>query len=299
MRRLSHSAGARPRAPGCRDDTLAALLGRCARRLARAGLHFGHGTDNASDEAAALIWHALALPPSPPAVAWRRPVPRAARARIAALMQRRIRERIPAVYLTGRCWFAGMAFEVDRRVLIPRSPIAELIERRFAPWIRPQQVRRVLDLGTGSGCIALACARAFPRARIDASDISAAALAVARANRRRHRLQRRVRLIRSDHFAALRPGSYDIIVSNPPYVGRRELRALPVEYRHEPVVALAAGPDGLDSAGVLLREAAAYLRPGGSWSRRSGTPSGRCAAPIRVCPACGWTSSAAAAAYSR
>jgi ribosomal protein L3 glutamine methyltransferase len=148
-------------------------------------------------------------------------------------------------------------------VLIPRSPFAELIERRFEPWIDARRVRRVLDLGTGSGCIALAAAKAFPRARVDAVDIDKGALEVAAINRRRLRLTRRVRLIESDHFAALSGESYDIIASNPPYVGQREMRGLPREYRHEPSSALASGREGLDSVTVILREAANYLRPGG------------------------------------
>ncbi len=239
------------------------VLARAARRLARARLHFGHGTDNARDEAAALIWHVLRLPHSASATARSRPVSHRALAQIDALLTRRIRERIPAVYLTRVCWFAGLPMYVDERVLIPRSPIAELIEARFAPWIEAAGVRRVLDLGTGSGCIAIACARAFPAARVDAVDISREALAVAQRNIGRHRLRRRVRALRSDHFAALKHASYDIIVSNPPYVGRRELRGLPLEYRHEPQLALAAGADGLDSVRIILREAAAHLRPGG------------------------------------
>jgi ribosomal protein L3 glutamine methyltransferase len=254
MRQVSHSRSA---------PTLAALLTRSARRLARARVHFGHGTDNARDEAAALVWHALRLPRRVPAARLRRVVPAAALARLEALLARRIAERLPAVYLTQRCAFAGLALHVDARVLIPRSPIAELIEQRFAPWIEPARVRRVLDLGTGSGCIAIACARAFPRARVDASDISPAALEVARLNVRRYRLQQRVRLRESDHFAALKARRYDIIVSNPPYVGRRELAGLPREYRHEPRVALAAGADGLDSVRVILRDAVDHLQPGG------------------------------------
>jgi ribosomal protein L3 glutamine methyltransferase len=255
MARLSHSATVRL--------SVAAVLGRSTRRLARAKLHFGHGTYNARDDAAALIWHVLRLPQSPTAAALSRPVPARALAQIDALLARRIHERIPAVYLTRRCWFAGLSMYVDERVLIPRSPIAELIERRFAPWIERANVRRVLDLGTGSGCIAIACARALPAARVDALDISRDALAVARRNIRRHRLQKRVRVLRSDHFAALKHASYDIIVSNPPYVGRRELQGLPGEYRHEPQLALAAGTDGLDSVRIILRGAAAHLNPGG------------------------------------
>ena len=194
---------------------------------------------------------------------YRRRVGAAAAQRARALITRRIRERIPAAYLTGVTWFAGLRFCVDPRVLIPRSPIAELIERGFAPWIEPARVRRVLDLGTGSGCIAIAAARALPRARVDAVDISAAALAVAATNVRRHRLKARVRLRRSDHFRALSGRTYDIIVSNPPYVGARELARLPAEYRHEPRVALAAGRSGLDSVRVILREAARHLKPRG------------------------------------
>jgi len=242
---------------------VAVLLARSARRLRRAGVFFGHGTDNARDEAAALIWHVLGRSAAGKPGAYARPVSRRAQARIAALLERRIRERLPAAYLTRRCWFAGLSIYVDQRVLIPRSPIAELIERRFAPWVEAARVQRILDIGTGSGCIGIACARAFPQARVDALDISPAALAVAQRNIRQHRLQRRVRTVQSDHFAALRRASYDIIVSNPPYVGRRELQTLPAEYRHEPQLALAAGSDGLDSVRVILRRAYAHLKPGG------------------------------------
>jgi ribosomal protein L3 glutamine methyltransferase len=224
---------------------------------------FGHGTDNAWDESAALVWHALRLPQSASPRVYQKRVSKAEAERVDALLQRRIDERIPAVYLTGLTWFAGLPFKVDSRVLIPRSPLAELIEHRFSPWIEARRVRRVLDIGTGSGCIAIACAKAFPNAKVDAVDISADALAVARANARRHRVGKRVRVVKSDHFNALGRRSYDMILSNPPYVGAREMAALPPEYRHEPRMALAAGPQGLDSVRVILREAGRHLQPAG------------------------------------
>ena len=239
------------------------LIDRSARRLSRAKVFFGHGTDNARDDAAALVLHALRMRHDANAPMLARKVSAAAQKRADALVSRRIDERIPAVYLTGQTWFAGLSMRVDTRVLIPRSPLAELIERQFAPWIDPSGVQRVVDVGTGSGCIAIACAKAFPRAKVDAVDISDDALDVARINVRRHRLGRRVRVIKSDHFSALGGGAYDIIVTNPPYVGAREMRDLPPEYRHEPRMALAAGSSGLDSVRILLKEAARHLRPRG------------------------------------
>jgi ribosomal protein L3 glutamine methyltransferase len=187
----------------------------------------------------------------------------AGRARIRRLARRRIRERIPLAYLTGRTWFAGLEMRVTRAVLVPRSPLAELCETAFAPWVRGSEVRAVLDIGTGSGCIAIACARAFPRARVDAADVSAGALEVAADNVRRHRLRSRVRLVRSDVYAGIGRRRYDIIVSNPPYVSAREMRALPREYRHEPVLGLAAGRRGLDVVARILIDARRHLREGG------------------------------------
>jgi ribosomal protein L3 glutamine methyltransferase len=244
-----------------KQPTVADLILSAERRLKRARVFFGHGTDNARDEAAALVCHVLKIPHDAPAKAWVRRPGAADRARVAALLERRIVERKPLAYLTQEAWFAGLRFFVDERVLVPRSPLAELIERRFAPWADPARVRRVLDMGTGSGCIALACAKAFPRARIDAVDVDATALEVAAINRRRLRLTERVRLVESDHFAALSGRSYDIIAANPPYVGEREMRGLPREYRHEPRHALASGRDGLDSVAIILRESARHLRP--------------------------------------
>jgi ribosomal protein L3 glutamine methyltransferase len=278
MQRLFHTASRTGRGAGAADArrrtpktpltppgtvSVRTLIARGARRLTRAGVHFGHGTDNAWDESAALVLHALRLPPGAGDAHYRRRVGRRAQVRAHELLERRVRERIPAAYLTGVGWFAGLRFAVDARVLVPRSPLAELIERRFAPWIEARRVRRVLDVGTGSGCIAIACAKYLPHARVDALDLSDEALEVARSNVRRHRLTGRVRLLKSNHFSALRGITYDIIVANPPYVGARELRGLPAEYRHEPRMALAAGPSGLDSVRIILREAVRHLRPRG------------------------------------
>jgi ribosomal protein L3 glutamine methyltransferase len=250
-------------ARGARSVSVHTLIARGAARLRRARVFFGHGTDNAWDEAASLVLHAARLRHADASRFEGRRVGPSAQRRARQLLTRRIQERIPAAYLTGSSWFAGLRFAVDARVLVPRSALAELIERGFAPWIAADRVRRVLDLGTGSGCIAIACARALPHARVDAVDLSAEALAVARANVRSHRLGRRVRVRQSDHFRALTGAAYDIIVSNPPYVGAAELKGLPPEYRHEPRVALAAGKSGLDSVRVILREAARHLRPRG------------------------------------
>ena len=233
------------------------------RRLRAARVFFGHGTDNARDEAAALVFHAMKLSHAGPASLLRRRASAAQAEKIADLLERRVREPVPLAYLTHEAWFAGLKFYVDERVLIPRSPFAELIERRFEPWIDARTVRDILDVGTGSGCIALAAARAFPRARVDALDIDEGALEVAAINRRRLRLTRRVRLVESDHFSALSSESYDIIASNPPYVGMREMRGLPREYRHEPRLALESGREGLDSVRIILDRAAHHLRPRG------------------------------------
>ena len=233
------------------------------RRLQRARLYYGHGTAEARDDAAALMAHALRLIRPLETRDLQGAWSAAAAARFESLLQRRIRERIPAVYLTHRCWYAGIPLYVDERVLIPRSGIAELIEARFAPWADPEAVRHIADLGTGSGCIALACALAFPRARVDAVDIELGALAVARINRQALGLTRRVRLVKSDFFRGLKGRRYDIIVSNPPYVGAAEYAGLPPEYAHEPEVALRSGPDGMQAVRVLLAGALRHLTPRG------------------------------------
>jgi len=259
MPRLFHKP---PAAPGGLVSRKQALRSASA-KLRRASLHYGHGTDNAADDAAALLAHALRMKRPLTDADLARPLSTSARQRFDSLVSRRISERIPVVYLTNRCWFAGLPLYVDERVLIPRSPIAELVEKRFEPWVDPDRVRRVVDIGTGSGCIAIACALAFPRAQVDAVDISQDALAVARMNRREFGLSRRLRLLESDYFAALGGRRYDIIVSNPPYVGAAEFGCLPREYAHEPPGALLAGRDGMDAVHVLLREAARHLTPEG------------------------------------
>jgi ribosomal protein L3 glutamine methyltransferase len=243
--------------------TGAKLLREGTARLRRARLHFGHGTAAPIDDAAALLAHAKGLRRPLEDRDLARPVSERARKRYRELLRRRIDERIPAVYLTRQCWYAGVRFHVDERVLIPRSPVAELIERRFMPWVDPDKVRSIVDLGTGSGCIALAAALAFPRARVDAVDISADALEVAHINRAALGLVRRVRLVQSDFFAGLEGRRYDIIVSNPPYVGTAEFKGLPPEYGHEPAGALRSGRDGMDAVRVLLARAARHLTADG------------------------------------
>ncbi|HEX6319201.1 MAG TPA: 50S ribosomal protein L3 N(5)-glutamine methyltransferase [Burkholderiales bacterium] len=232
---------------------LAALIAQTERRLRAARLHYGHGTDNPRDEAAYLVLRGLGLP-------FDAPLDQEADPRsIEKLVKDRIDKRIPVAYLLKEAWLDGVPFYVDRRVIIPRSHIAGLLGKK----LHPGRVRRVLDLCTGSGCLAILAAHAFPRAQVQASDVSAAALAVARINVKRHRLQKRVRLVRSDLFDRLRGERYDVIVSNPPYVAAAAMRRLPPEYRYEPGLALAAGRDGLDLVARILEQAPAHLAPGG------------------------------------
>ena len=235
-----------------------------ASRFSHAGLFFGHGTANAVDEAAALALHALHLPHNLPGGYFNCVLTPGERLEVVGLLERRIAERKPAAYLTQEAWFCGQPFFVDERVLVPRSPIAELIEKQFSPWIsQPEDVTDILDLCTGSGCIAIACALAFPEADVDAVEISPEALAVAAINVAKHEVAEQVRLLQSDLFEALDDNVYDLIVSNPPYVNSEEWRNLPPEYHAEPRLGLESGASGLDCVRRILREAEAHLKPGG------------------------------------
>lgn len=231
-------------------------------RFTEEKLHFGHGTDNAWDEAVYLVLNSLHLPSDiNPAVLDAR-LTRHERERLIGVLEQRIVERLPAPYITGESWFCGLRFEVDPRVLIPRSPIGELIQRHFEPWLA-RSPEHIADLCTGSGCIGIACAAFFDDARVDLVDISAEALEVAARNIEAHGLEDRVRALRSDLFDQLAPARYDLIVTNPPYVDAGDMASLPPEYRHEPSLALEAGEDGLDLVRRILRQAPDFLTEDG------------------------------------
>lgn len=234
--------------------TLAELIEVTESRFRAARLHYGHGTHNARDEAAFLVLRALRLPFDSVLT---KKITAQGQKKIESLIRSRIEKRIPVPYLVKEAWLADHAFYVDRRVIIPRSHIAELIHG----W-HPAPTR-LLDLCTGSGCLAILAALAFPRARVDAVDLSKAALDVAQKNVARYKLKSRIKLIRSDLFAGV-SGTYDLIITNPPYVDGRAMRALPPEYRHEPDMALAGGSDGLALVRTIIEKAKNHLRPGGS-----------------------------------
>ncbi len=230
-----------------------------ASRFSAAGLTFGHSHDNPIDEATHLVLASLHLPPDiPPAYGAGR-LTADERDAVLALIDRRVNERLPVAYLVGETWFAGLKFKSDRRALVPRSPIAELIESRFAPWLDHRPIERALDLCTGSGCIGIAMAEYNPDWQVDIVDISEDALSLARENIVFQHLEGRVHAIQSDLFAGVEGQRYDLIVSNPPYVTEDEYTALPGEYRHEPKLGLTSGEDGLDLCLRMLDEAAEHL----------------------------------------
>ena len=242
--------------------TITDLVRWGAARLEEAGVVLGHGTDNAVDEALFLVLHAAGLRPGTPESLFASRLTASERRAAVELIVRRVRDRVPAPYLTGRAWFAGLEFACDARALVPRSPIAEWIERGFEPWLDPDSVERVLDIGTGGGAIAVACAVAFPNATVDAVDSSDTALALARENCAAHGVGDRVRLFESDVYTEV-SGHFDLIVTNPPYVDSATMASLDPEYLHEPRMGLEAGADGLDCVRRILAGASEHLRAGG------------------------------------
>lgn len=249
--------------PPADTRSLRALVEWAEQRLAAAPLIYGHGTDNPRDEAVWLVASAIGLSPVDPDLDPDHPVATEAAQRAAQLVERRIAQQTPTAYLTGQAWFAGLEFRVDERALVPRSPLAEPIAQRFAPWVGDRPVEHILDLGTGCGCIAVACAYAFPEARVHASDSDPDALALAAENIRSHGLEQRVELFQADVFEGLPGDRYDLIVSNPPYVDAPAMAALPPEYRQEPTHALAAGAEGLAVVDRILAQAHSRLADDG------------------------------------
>ena len=235
-----------------------------ASKFTQAQLFFGHGTDNAIDEAMIIVLYALHLPPDIPDKLWNSNLTYSEKQKITELFNLRIKYKIPAPYIIKEAWFSSLCFYVDKRVLIPRSPIAELIEQQFNPWIDTNKVTRMLDMCTGSGCIAIASAMlVFSDITIDAVDISYDALAVAKKNVYTYQLEQQIKLIQSDLFANLDNKIYDLIITNPPYVDAKEIEMMPLEYSHEPKIGLEAGADGLLFVEKILQQAIKHLTPNG------------------------------------
>ncbi len=239
-------------------STVSDMIRWCATQFNKAELSFGHGYDNAIDEAMAMTLFALDLDPGLPPELFSARLTRKERKRIVKLAVERVTSRQPLAYVMGEAWFAGLRLSVDERVLVPRSPLAEWIEKGFAPFTDPAQVARIVDLGTGSGALAIACAYHFPNANIDAVDISPDALCVAEQNVAAHGLQDRITLVEGDLLDPC-DGTYDLIISNPPYVADDRYDELPSEFKHEPAAALASGPQGLDHVSRILDTAGPHL----------------------------------------
>ncbi|MFK7995360.1 MAG: 50S ribosomal protein L3 N(5)-glutamine methyltransferase [Granulosicoccus sp.] len=251
-----------PILPVTKIYTIETAIRAAALQFERKALYYGHGTDTAIDEASWLILHAMQLSPAQ-APEYSAELSETQLNACNTLLQRRIDERVPAAYLTGQAWFAGHQFLCDHRALVPRSPLAEFINHQFYGLLDEVDRPVILDLCTGGGCIAIACAHAVPSALVHASDISSDALALAKENVDLHGMQDRVQLFEGSLFDSLN-SRYDLIISNPPYVDARDIAAMPIEFSHEPMLGLAAGDDGLDLVRIMLQTAADYLKPGGA-----------------------------------
>ncbi|MDR1276507.1 MAG: 50S ribosomal protein L3 N(5)-glutamine methyltransferase [Candidatus Accumulibacter sp.] len=245
-------------------STLRDLIRFAVSRFSEAKLFFGHGTDNAWDEAIYLLLHALHLPHDRFNDFIDARLVEDERERALKIIERRVVERLPAAYLTKEAWIGDYRFFVDERAIIPRSHIGELLHEQLAPWVNdPWAIHNILDLCTGSGCLAIIATLAFPEARVDAVDISEDALAIARENVKGYKLKKRMELIRSDLFSALDSKKYDLIIANPPYVDAETMASLPQEYLREPEIALAGGDDGLKYIRIIVENAAKHLKPKG------------------------------------
>ncbi len=239
------------------------LIQRTEKQFSRADLFYGHGTDNSLDEAFYLVMVAAGLEFDCGDEKLDQMINQKQLLEIESLINKRINQRIPVAYLVNKAWFAGREFYVDERVLIPRSPFAELITSQFMPWLAFSNVNSILDIGTGSACIPVACAYEFPHAKIDAVDIDEGAIAVAKINIEKHGFMDRINLYKSNLFEQLGGKKYDLIISNPPYVGHDEMQTLPIEYSHEPGHALEANEKGLELVGHILKQASDHLNEGG------------------------------------
>lgn len=244
-------------------QTICDVIRWASSQFEQAELFFGHGTDNAWDEAAFIVLSSLGLPPDAPSLVYQSRLTTTEKALLMARLYRRVTERVPAAYLVNQAWFAGMNFYVDERVLVPRSPLAEMIEQRFPTLLDDRELNRIADVCTGSACIACALAEYFPEAKVDAYDISPDALAVAKVNVENHGLEECVELIESDLLDQAGGRRYELIVANPPYVGAEAMANIPAEYRAEPELGLAAGIDGLDLIPKLLQQASECLTDDG------------------------------------